>query len=74
MVNSQLFFVARNGIHYFELTVYQDHLTVQKLLMNADVSFRIQVTESYACSGFTCCYLFSVSSDPAVSFIFKIRA
>lgn len=44
MVNSQLFFVAWNGINYFELAIHQDHLTVQKVLMNTDVSFRIQVT------------------------------
>lgn len=45
-VNSRLFLSARNGIKFFELSVHDDKNTVQKILMNTDISFRVQLTTS----------------------------
>ena len=45
-MNSRLFLSARNGINFFELSVHQDKDTVQKILMNTDVSFNVQLATS----------------------------
>ena len=45
-VNSRLFRSARNGISFFEFSVHQDPSTVQKTLMNVDVSFSVRLTTS----------------------------
>ncbi|XP_020617628.1 uncharacterized protein LOC110055547 [Orbicella faveolata] len=45
-VNRRLFLSARNGIKFFELSVHDDKSTVQKILMNTDISFRVQLTTS----------------------------
>ena len=45
-VNNRLFLSARNGIKFFELSVLDDKSTVQKILMNTDISFRVQLTTS----------------------------